>query len=64
MGSFIKKEYRKEEEEKECELHLGSGDLEMTEKHKIEVSTPDIQEYGSGIRKEVWVRKESSPYWQ
>ena len=30
-----------------------NGDLEMTEKHKIEVSTPDIQEYGSGIRKAV-----------
>lgn len=64
MGSFIKKEYGKEEEENECELYLGSGDLEMTEKHKIEMSTPDIQEYSSGVRKAVWVREESSSYWQ
>lgn len=42
MVSFIKKEYEREEGENEFELHLESGDLEMTEKHKIVMSTLGI----------------------
>lgn len=34
--------YGREEDENEFELHLESGDLELIEKHKIEVFTLSI----------------------
>lgn len=29
----------REEEEHECELHFGSDDLEMTETHRVDISS-------------------------